>query len=153
MSNFYLNNFAINNVANYSEFKDGMLGLISINKHPNHTFHKHDSIYSLQILVDGLYTANMGKDEQEIYRFLEQQMPCDEIIETEADADSHCKSKINGHLGINFNAIPINTNKQITNNDDYKKWCFAFLSDIKFLLSQTPIPPANKKIHLSDHHG
>ena len=153
MSKFFLNNIAINNVANYKEFKDGLLELIDIKKNPNDIFHKHDSIYSLPIIVNGLYTAGMGKDEQEIYRFLEQVTPCESIIATNLEADAFCSSTLNGFLGINFNAIPISANKQVTNNADYKKWCFAFLANNEFFLSKTTIPPLNKKIHLSDHHG
>lgn len=153
MSSFFLNNNAINNVANYNEFKAGLLELIAINKQPSHSFYKHDSIYSLQILIDGLYTAKIGKDEQEIYRFLEQLTPCENLIETEADANTYCKSTINGFLGINFNAFPISENKVVRNNDEYKKWCFSFLTNNDFFLTKTPIAPAKKKVHLSDHHG
>jgi len=153
MSSFFLNNNAINNVANYNEFKAGLLELIAINKQPSHTFYKNDLVYSLQILVDGLYTANIGQDEQEIYRFLEQLSPCQSLIETEADANTYCISKINGFLGINFNTIPISANKLVKNNDDYKNWCFTFLTNNHFFLTKSAISPVNKKVHLSDHHG
>lgn len=153
MSRFFLHNNAINNVANYDNFKAGLLELIAIRKQPNHTFYKHDSVYSLQILIDGLYTANIGKDEQEIYRFLEQLSPCETQIETEAEANAHCSSTINGFLGINFNAIPVSANKLVKNNDGYKNWCFTFQSNNDFFLTKTPIAPANKKVHLADHHG
>jgi len=153
MSSFFLNNNAINNVANYNEFKAGLLELIAINKQPSHTFYKHDLVYSLQILVDGLYTANIGQDEQEIYRFLEQLSPCQSLIETEADANTYCTSKINGFLGINFNTIPISANKLVKNIDGYKNWCFTFLTNNHFFLTKSDISPINKKVHLSDHHG
>lgn len=153
MSSFFLNNNAINNVASYDDFKSGLLELITIKKQQSHTFYKNETVYSLQILIDGLYTSNIGKDEQEIYRFLEQLSPCERLIETEADANEFCKSPINGFLGINFNTIPISANKVVRNNDEYKNWCYAFLSNNIFFLTKTTIEPANKKVHLSDHHG
>ncbi|PGH38864.1 MAG: hypothetical protein CRN43_12495 [Candidatus Nephrothrix sp. EaCA] len=153
MSCFFLNNQAINNAANYDEFKEGLLELIAINKQPSHSFYRHDSIYSLPILINGLYVAKAGKDETEIYRFLEQLTPCERLIETEPEANTYCKSTVNGFLGIKFNAAPIRADKQLTNNEDYKKWCFSFLTVHDFFLTKSAIAPEDKKVHLSDHHG
>lgn len=152
MSSFFMNNSSIN-VPNYNEFKNGMLELIAIKKQPSHFFLKHESIYSLPILINGLYTANSGSDEQEIYRFLEQLIPCEHFIETEQEANTHCNSTVNGFLGINFNTTVIGPEKQVSNNETYKNWCFAFLSDHNYFLVKSTIQPSNKKIHLADHHG
>ncbi|PKL79807.1 MAG: hypothetical protein CVV25_06760 [Ignavibacteriae bacterium HGW-Ignavibacteriae-4] len=153
MSKFFLNNNSINSVTNYNEFKEGLLELIAVNKQPSHIFYKHESIYALKILVDGLYTVQQGKDEQEIYRFLEHLSPCDKLVETEDEANTYCASTINGFFGINFKDSNIIPSKQLTDNDDYKKWCFAFLDNNDFFLSKTTIPIIDKNIHLSDHHG
>jgi hypothetical protein len=153
MSKFFLNNYAITNVANYNEFKNGLLELIRINKQPSHIFYKHESLYTLPILIDGLYTAGIGKDEQEIFRFLEHLTPCDIFIETENDANAFCNSAINGFLGINFNGLDITSVKQLKNNNGYKGWCLRFLKNLDYFLTKSNISPADKRIHLSDHHG
>jgi hypothetical protein len=152
MSSFFLHNTSID-VVDYNDFKFGILDLIGINRHPDHLFFKHESIYSLPILLTGLYNAKIGNEEQEIYRFLEQLSPCETLIETEQDANNHCKSNINGFLGINFQNSAIGINKQVLNNATYKNWCFQFLTDNNFFLVKTPVLPENKKAHLSDHHG
>lgn len=153
MSSFFLSNNAINNVASYDEFKTGILELHAIEKQPSHTFYKNDSVYSLQIIIEGLFTANTGKDEQEIFRFLEHLSPCENLIESELDADTYCNSSINGFLGINFNNVQIIASKQVKNSGEYKKWCFAFQSNNDTFFTKSIIAPEKKKVHLSDHHG
>lgn len=152
MSQFFLNNAAIS-VDSYVLFKAGCLRLIAIEKMEGHVFFKHESVYGLAILVDGLYQAGMGYEEQEIYRFLEHLSPCLELIENETAANEFCESETNGFLGIDFENTGIPEVKQIRNNDNYRTWCFKFLEDSNELLLKTDLHPDSKKIHISDHHG
>jgi hypothetical protein len=151
MSSFFLQSSSID-VVDYNNFKNGIFELIAINKQPDHSFFKNDSVYSLPIIVNELFT-HRGYEEQEIIRFLEHLSPCDIQIETEQDADNHCKSFINGFIGIDFKNLAISADKQVLNKATYKNWCFKFLPKNNFFLVESKILPDDKKIHLTDHHG
>lgn len=145
MSNFFLHNDAIN-VKTYGDFRQGMLELIAIRRLPDHIFWKNDLLYSLPILINGLYVQKHGVDEQEIYRFLEQMNPSDQIIDTEPIADAHCQTNVNGFLGIDFSQTAIaSIIKKITNRDKYKDWCFHFLANLENILVKTTIEPSKRK--------
>jgi len=152
MSNFFLHNSSIAS-TNFDGFKSGIFKLIEVKKLPTHTFYKHDSVYSLSIIVNELYQAEFSQENQEIYRFLEQLSPLNEIIEREDQAQIFCGSDMNGFLGINFLGIPIAKSKQVVCRDTYKTWCFTFITDKKQLLLQTTLEPKSKEVNLSDHHG
>jgi len=153
MSKLFLLNEAIN-TTDFSRFKEGIKELIAIEKKPNHTFYKHESIYNLPIFENDIYPNLSGQEEQEIFRFIEQTSPYQHhcYINTEEEANSYCNSHFNGFLGF-INIPTINSKKQVTDNTKYREWCFTYSDDKEYLLTKTTILPNNKKFHLSDHHG
>ena len=150
MSNFFLNNTSLN-TSEYQLFKKGILDLVLIEKKESHTFWKNPSIYNLPIITEELYTKISGQEEQEIYRFIEQQLKsCEVDINTEEEANSFCKSESNGFLGIDFSQVQLNENKQVKNKTDYENWCYMFHSKPEELLIKSENIAT---IHLADHHG
>lgn len=152
MSNFFLQNSAID-IGNFELFKSGISNLIGIDKLKDHIFYKHESLYSLAILVEHLYTAKHDHEIQEIFRFLEQLTPCQKNILTEKDALEFCNSDINGFLGIDFSRLTIIDDKQIIGEESYMNWCYKFHNAPEDLIEEYQGKPSEKKIHLSDHHG
>jgi hypothetical protein len=153
MSMLFLLNEAIN-TNDINLFKEGMFGLIYIQKKPSHSFLKHESIYSLPILYEHIFTHMHGQEEQEIYRFIEQMAPYQgAYIDNEVKATAYCQSEFNGFLGILFTGINIVITKQINNNPKYRQWCFNYSPDKKSLLETTDILPDNKDKHFANHHG
>ena len=71
MSNFFLNNTSLE-TTEYQLFKKGILDLVLIEKKESHTFWKNSSIYNLPIITEELYTKISGQEEQEIYRFIDE---------------------------------------------------------------------------------
>jgi hypothetical protein len=150
MSNLFLNNASLNNIE-YQSFKEGIFDLILIEKKENHIFWKNFTIYELPIITEELYTKISGQEEQEIYRFIEQQLKvCDEEINTEEEANTFCKSEANGFLGIDFSNVQLNENKQVRNKTDYDNWCYIFHSKPEELLIKVENIAT---VHLADHHG
>jgi hypothetical protein len=152
MSKFFLHNGSIN-VANFDSFKLGIFNLIAISQAEGHVFYKHESIYTLQIIVNELFTSIAGQKEQEVYRFIEQLSPCELLIDSEAKANNYCNSDINGFLGIDFAGTGIPALKQITNDLSYRAYCLSAFCNLEHFLEKTTIPPDKKKVHLSSHHG
>lgn len=150
MSNFFLSNTSLSTIG-YQLFKKGILDLVLIEKKESHTFWKNCSIYNLSIITEELYTKISGQEEQEIYRFIEQQLKsCDVEINTEEEANTFCRSESNGFLGIDFTNVQLNVNKQIKNKTDYENWCYMFHSKPEELLIKSKNIAT---IHLADHHG
>lgn len=153
MSTLFLLNEAID-TTDFGCFKKGIFELIAIKKRPDHVFYKHDSIYSLPVIVNGIYPNLSGQEEQEVFRFIEQMSLYDHCcyINTEKEANIFSQSNFNGFLGfINFGTIK--SEKQIANDQKYKEWCFCFSDNKKELLKETSILAEDKKCHLADHHG
>lgn len=153
MSKLFILNEAID-TTDFNQFREGIAELIAIKKKPSHVFYKHESIYSLPIIINGIYPNLNGQEEQEIFRFIEQMSPYNYhcYINTEEEANTFCKSNFNGFLGFkDFKAI--NPKKQIANDNKYKEWCFEYSPNKEELLTKTKISPDDKKKHFAEHHG
>lgn len=142
------------NTDSINQFKEGMLELLCIKKKPNHSFLKHETIYSLPIFTEHLFTNMNGQEEQEIFRFVEQMSPYEgNYINNEESANIYCKSSFNGFLGITFTDTNITITKQINNDVKYKYWCFMYSPDKRYLLDIADIHPDSKYYHFAEHHG
>ncbi len=129
MSKLFLVNSTID-LKNYDDFKQGMQNLVAIEQRENDTFYKNERIYEVPILSD-LY-SNFGYAEQEISRFIEQNLQnCKQIIEDVVTAKNYCDTINFAFLGINFSNSNLIASLQITNNDRYIWWSNSNLTNFE----------------------
>jgi hypothetical protein len=135
MSSLFLHGNSIN-ISEPIRFVEGCFDLISINKEPEHIYYRHESIYSLPIILDWLYQEFVSsRDAQEILRFIEQMSPCSRNISSEQEANEYCNSEFNGFLGIDFSNECIIPHKKICNNTDYQNWKTHYLTPFENLIN------------------
>ncbi len=129
MSELFLINAAID-LNDFTEFKKGMQELIAIDKIEEDVFYKNEQIYNVNILNE-LY-SNFGYEEQEISRFIEQELFLYEhIIENEHSAKKYCSANNFSFLGIDFSESDISEILQISNNEKYLAWIESTLSNFE----------------------
>jgi hypothetical protein len=132
MDNFFLLNEAID-IGDYDSFLTGMSELIAIEKEADDDFLKHESIYSLDIIIDLFTKKFSGQIQQAIFKFIEQLTPINGYCTDEATFVGYFPNANNAFLGIDFDELQIDNAKSITNNSSYKAYKISTLrSNITF---------------------
>lgn len=116
MNNFYLLNEAIS-LIDFTQFKEGMSELVSIEKTVDDSFLKHDSVWDIPIVLE-LYN-NFGNEEQAISKFIEQTTSIEIVISDENTFDAFYPDDSNAFMGIDFKDLDIAEYKQIKDNNSF----------------------------------
>lgn len=114
MNNFFLLNEAIN-IKNYSQFLTGMSEISSVvvnDKNAKDNFEKHESIWTLDIVVNNLF-SNSGHSETAIIDFLGKLKSSSNYYPKLADIDNAYPGNCNAFFGIDFTATTIPSINQI----------------------------------------
>ncbi|MES2837018.1 MAG: hypothetical protein V4667_05810 [Bacteroidota bacterium] len=122
MSHLFLINETLTK-GNFSDFKEGMSELITIDRKKEDDFCKHESVYELEYYVE--LFANNGQEVQEIIKFIGKLSSVSNYINNDESAILQTNGKKYAFLGINFTGSVISPDKQIINDSTYKEWCYA----------------------------
>lgn len=132
MNYYFLLNEAIT-LPEFENFKTGMLELNAISREDEDIFLKHESIYSIDPIVNQLY-VQYGQDEQTIMLFIEQLQPTETYCSDEKTLDEAYPESFNAFLGIDFSEqLFISTVRQITNQISFEHWKYLIASNFEKL--------------------
>ncbi|GHU78598.1 hypothetical protein FACS1894145_0950 [Bacteroidia bacterium] len=119
MNNFFLLNEAID-LSDYNQFKTGMLELNTIETSDDDCLLKHESVWTLKIIMNNLFSHN-GQEEQVVIKFIEQIRKSDAYFSSCDKFDQSYPDKLNAFIGIDFSITGIDMEKQITENTSFHR--------------------------------
>jgi len=126
--------FLANSTADHLTFENYKIGLIELNavdRIVTDQFNKSpDAINSANYA--NLY-QQYSQENQLLATFIEQLTTCESTISTEEDANTFCKSKINGFLGIDFSACDLPKGKSVIDQTSYELWSFTHSTSLERL--------------------